>query len=124
MKKNKKILIVEDGDFSVKLYTHLLTDEGYEVIDTPKASEALKLTEEHNPSLIVMDLMLQNGNGFDAIKEIRQNHKFDKTPIIVLSNLSQDSDIKEALNNGASKYFVKSNVRFQQVVETIKEFTK
>jgi CheY-like chemotaxis protein len=124
MSTKKKILIVEDGDFSVKLYTHLLEDEGYEVVSTPRADQAAKLTEEHSPALIIMDLMLQHGNGFAAIADIRKNPKFNKIPIVVLSNLSQEADVKEALAKGANKYMVKSNVRFQKVVETINEMVK
>lgn len=117
----KKILVVEDDKFSFKLYTHLLTEAGYDVISTPKATEALDTANRYNPDFIIMDLMLQDGNGFDVIKQIRKTEKFKTTPIITLSNLGQDSDKKEALRLGANKYFVKSNTRFQEIIKTIDE---
>ncbi len=121
MTKAKKILIIEDNKFSLKLYTHLLSEEGYEIAATPNAKEVMRLAKEHKPNLFIVDLMLQDGNGFSLLKEIRSTDGFKKTPIIVLSNLGQESDIKEATKNGADKYFIKSNIRFQEVIETIKK---
>src|SRR3989338_5179525 len=99
----KKILVVEDDKFSYKLYDHLLTEAGYKVISTPIATEAAKLTKEHKPDLIIMDIMLKDGNGFDATREIRQDPKSKNTPIIAISNLGQKSDIQEAIDNGSKK---------------------
>ena len=124
MSKNKKVLIVEDDQFSLKLYTHLLSEAGYKIVATPNANEVIRLAKKDKPSLFIIDLMLQDGNGFSLIKEIRSTVGFKKTPIIVLSNLGQESDIDEAIKKGANKYFVKSNVRFQEVVETVKKMIK
>ncbi|MDP2684247.1 MAG: response regulator [bacterium] len=120
-KQKKKILIVEDDKFTYKLYTGILSDAGYEVVSTTMASEAVRMVEEHLPDLIIMDLMLQDGNGFDAITEIRKLDCCKTTPIIALSNLGQDADIAEATKRGATKYYVKSNTKFQKIVETIDE---
>ncbi|MEK7625716.1 MAG: response regulator [Patescibacteria group bacterium] len=122
--EKKKILVVEDDKFSFKLYTHLLTEAGYEVASTPRASEAFDLAKQFNPALVIADLMLQDGNGFDVIKKLRQTEQFKNTPIITLSNLGQDADKKEALKVGADKYFVKSNTRFQEIIATIEEMLK
>ena len=117
----KKILIVEDDKFSLKLYSHLLGEEGYEIIATPRASEVARLAEENKPDLFIVDIMLQDGNGFNIIKKIRAIADFKKTPIIALSNLGQEADIDEAKKNGANEYFVKSNTRFQEVIDIVKK---
>ena len=122
--KNNKILIVEDDKFSLKLYSNLLTKEGYEIYATPNANDVSRLIKEKKPNLFIIDLMLQDGNGFDLIKNIRNTTGYKKTPIIVLSNLGQEADIAEATKKGATKYFVKSNVRFQEIIETIKKLLK
>jgi DNA-binding response OmpR family regulator len=123
-KTKKKILIIEDDKFSLKLYSHLLGEEGYEIIATPNADEVIRLAKENKPNLFIVDLMLQNGNGFSIIKSIRSTSGFKKTPIIVLSNLGQESDINEAMKKGADKYFVKSNIRFAEVIDTVKKIIK
>ena len=124
MPTKKKILVVEDDKFSYKLYTHLLTEAGFDVVFTPIATEAVEFVKLHKPNIIIMDLMLKDGNGFDAIRAIRALPNIKQVPIITLSNLSQDADIKEALKIGANKYFVKSNTRFQTIIETINEMLK
>ncbi|MFZ2189977.1 MAG: response regulator [Candidatus Magasanikiibacteriota bacterium] len=121
MKTKKKILIVEDDQFTIKLYTRLLTDTGYQIISTPAASEALSLAKLEKPDLIIMDLMLLDGNGFEVIKQVRKDKTLSKVPIITLSNLGQETDINEALKKGSNKYFVKSNTRFEEVVEAVKK---
>lgn len=121
MKTKKKILIVEDDQFTIKLYTRLLTDNGYETISTPAASEALGLARREKPNLIIMDLMLVDGNGFEVIKQIRKDKNLSTVPIITLSNLGQETDINEAIKKGSNKYFVKSNTRFEEIVEAVKE---
>jgi len=123
-KQAKKILIIEDDQFTIKLYSRLLQDEGYETIHTPIASEAIRLVKTCKPDLVIVDLMLSEGNGFEIIKEIRKMPAFKKIPIITLSNLGQETDIHEAISKGSNKYFVKSNTRFEEVVETVKELIK
>jgi DNA-binding response OmpR family regulator len=123
MSATKKILILEDDKFCLKIYSNLLTEEGYEVISTPRADEVARLATE-KPNLFIVDLMLEGGNGFDVITEIRGLPGFKETPIMVLSNLGQDSDIEEAKKRGASEYLVKSNTRFQQVADVVKKLIK
>ncbi len=120
----KKILIVEDEQFTVKLYSHRLEEEGYEVTATTQASEAIRLAEEKKPDLFIVDLMLEDGNGFDVIKQLRAIAMFKKTPIITLSNLGQETDVSDAIKNGADKYFVKSNTGFQEVIEAVNTYLK
>ncbi|MFH1790271.1 MAG: response regulator [bacterium] len=122
--KKHKILIVEDDQFSLKLYSHLLEEKGYEVIATPTAKDVLRLAKENKPCCFVIDIMLQDGDGFSLIKDLRATPGFKKTPILVLSNLGQEADINEAIKRGADKYYIKSNTRFQELVDTIKEMVK
>src|SRR3989339_278126 len=120
-KQAKKIMIIEDDSFSLKLYASYLEKEGFAVIATPQADEVLRLAKQTKPNLFIVDLMLQGGDGFILVDKIRHTSGFKNTPIIVLSNLGQDSDITRAKKLGANKYFIKSNVRFQEVVDTVRE---
>ena len=124
MDTKKKILIVEDDQFTVKLYTNLLSDAGFSVVNTPIAGEALEMAKREKPDLMILDLMLTDGNGFDVIKQIRQESGLKNIPIITLSNLGQETDINEAIKKGSNKYFVKSNTRFEEVVEAVKQLIK
>src|SRR3990170_3275435 len=91
------VLIVEDEDFLVR---------------------ALK---NKTPSLILLDLLLPKKNGFDVLKEIRQSPEWQLIPVVILSNLGEDSEIKRALELGANDYFVKSQHPIQEVMEKVRE---
>ncbi len=121
MPKKKTILILEDEHFTLKLYSHLLEEEGYEVFATPQANEALIMAKQHKPNLFIIDLMLQDGDGFSVIRQIRQTAGYKKTPIVVLSNLGQETDIREAKEKGATEYLVKSNIRFEDMIKMVKK---
>jgi DNA-binding response OmpR family regulator len=123
-KKAKKIFILEDDSFSIKIYTSRLTKAGYEVATTSTADEVIRLAEDFDPDLFMLDIMVQTGNGFDVIQSLRKHKKFKKTPIITLSNLGDENDIARATKLGANKYFVKSNTRFAEVIEKIDTLMK
>jgi DNA-binding response OmpR family regulator len=116
----KKILILEDDQFALNLYSALLTDDGFNVVATPRAQEAVLRAESPRANLIIVDLMLQDGDGFSAISALRATPGLEKTPIVVLTNLGQEADMEEARKRGANEYLVKSQLRFQEVVDRIK----
>ena len=120
----KKILILEDDSFSQKIYISRLNKENYAVTGTPSAVEVIRLAKKIKPDLFIVDMMVQDGNGFDVVKELRGLKEFKKTPIIALSNLGQEDDIVRAAKAGIDKYFVKSNTRFQEVLEEINKLIK
>lgn len=119
----KKVLIIEDNATTLHIYARKLSGAGYEVIETPTAKDVSRLIETHHPDAIILDLMLQDGDGFDILKTLRSTSPTQKTPIIVLSNLSQQKDIDEATNTGADKYFVKSETNLSEVVEALDSLT-
>lgn len=118
--KKTKILVVEDETFLVKIYSVKLKKEGYDVTLATDGEEAIKMAAETKPDLILLDLILPKLNGFEALEEIRKNASLKKTPVIVLSNLGQEEDIKRAESLGATDYLVKANFSIQDVVSKIK----
>jgi len=71
--------------------------------------------------LILLDLMMPKKNGFEVIQELRLDASFDNIPIIILSNLSQDTDRQKCIDLGVAKYLVKSDTPIRSVVEHIKQ---
>ncbi|EKE06180.1 MAG: hypothetical protein ACD_19C00062G0003 [uncultured bacterium] len=89
-------------------------------------SLAWKKIKKEKPQIILTDIILEGGDGFKLIKKIRRSKDKDiaKTPIIILTELSQNSDRERALDLGATEYFVKSEVSINTIIEKIKELTK
>lgn len=119
-KKKTKILVVEDETFLVKIYSVKLAKEGYDVQIATDGEAAIASAKSFKPDLILLDLILPKVNGFEALEEIRKMPETKDTPVIVLSNLGQQEDVKRAESLGADDYLVKANFSIQDVVEKIK----
>jgi len=120
-KKTSKILMVEDDIFLRKLYRDKLKREGFEFIEAINGVEGVNKIQNEKPDLIILDLMLPIKNGFDVLTEIKQDPKLKKIPVIILTNLGQEDDIKEGLALGANEYLVKTEIRLTEAVEKIKK---
>lgn len=116
------ILIVEDEKFLVRALQDSLTIEGYKVDVAVNGEEAVEKVKAKQPDLILLDILMPKKDGFYVIGELRKNPEWKMIPIIVLSNLGGDAEIKQALTMGASDYFVKSQHSLEEVVEKIKEY--
>jgi len=116
------VLVVEDEDFLVRALKDNLVSEGYSVAVATDGEMVFDELKKKLPSLILLDLLLPKKNGFDVLKEIRQSPEWQLIPVIILSNLGEDSEIKRALELGANDYFVKSQHPIQEVIEKVREY--
>lgn len=121
--KKTKILVIEDDKFLIKAYEDKLTREGFEVIIATDGAEGLKSIGEINPDLVLLDLILPKKDGFEVLAEVNGNsdEKIRSIPILILSNLGQESDVKRGLELGAVDYLIKTNLSIKAVVKKIKE---
>ncbi len=116
------VLIVEDEDFLVRALKDNLVSEGYTVSVATDGEAVFDEIKKKKPSLILLDLLLPKKNGFDVLQEIRSNPEWRLIPVVILSNLGEDSEIKRALELGANDYFVKSQHPIQEVMEKVQEY--
>ena len=105
MSRNTKILIVEDEKSIREVLKLNLQLDDYDVICRDNGKEAIKVAIENDISLIIMDVMLPEVNGVDAVREIKR--KRPELPIIMLSALDQSSDKIKGLKAGADDYMAK-----------------
>ena len=120
----KKILIIEDDSFLQGLASTKLEKDGFEVHAASSGEEAFKHLATDTPEIILCDLVLPEMDGFTIIKNIRADAKTATTPIIVFSNLSEEKDVKQAKDNGATEFMVKSNFTLDELSDKIKEILK
>lgn len=116
-----KILIIEDDKFLLKLYSDKLRHEGFEVFVSLTGEEGLNKILTEKPDLVILDLILPGKNGFEVLSEIKLNRKTKNIPVIILTNLGQESDIKRGLELGAAAYLVKTEFSMNQLAEIVKE---
>ena len=118
--KKIRILIVEDDKFLIKLYNDKLTRAGLEVSMAISGEEGLAKVENEKPDIVLLDVILPQKNGFDILSELKLNPDTKNIPVIILTNLGQESDIKTGLDLGAEDYLVKTDFSINKLPEKVK----
>lgn len=120
----KKILMVEDDEFLRSIAVKRLEKEGYEVVISTDGSDAVKLAQGENPSLVLLDLLLPGISGFDILEKLKADAPTKDIPVIIFSNLGQKEDIEKAQKLGANDFLIKANFTLDFLVEKLKGYIK
>ena len=121
--EDKKIhlLVVEDDEFLVKMYESGLTKEGFDVTTAGNGEEGLQKAGEIKPDLILLDLIMPKMDGFTCLEKLKEDNAIKRIPVVILSNLGQDSDIKRGMEMGAEGYLIKTDFTVKQVAEKVRK---
>jgi two-component system alkaline phosphatase synthesis response regulator PhoP len=115
-----KILVVEDEQVLAKVFQEKFEKAHYDVKIAVDGEAALSEAKSFNPDVIVLDLVLPKKNGFDVLSELKADDSLKIIPVVVVSNLGEDEDIKRALSLGAIDYFVKAQHPINEIVSKVK----
>jgi len=115
----KNILIVEDEALIAGLLSNSLKRSGYEVTNATTAEDALSEMRTTAFDVILLDLVLAGMHGFDFLRAIKQDKRFRHIPVIITSNMGDESEIQKGLALGAASYIVKSNVLPSDIVVAV-----
>ena len=122
-KSQKKILIVEDDQFLREFYQELLQSEGYLVDVAGDGEVGLQKAKQGGFSLILLDIMMPKKDGVSVLKELKASPPQNPNgPVVCLTNLGNDTIIKQCFDLGASGYLVKSAINPDQVLTEIKSY--
>jgi len=103
----KSILIVEDDDFSMKLFSDLLQVHGFDTLQSTDGLDTLQLARAHRPDLIIMDIQLPKISGFDHIRMLKADHDLKHIPVIAVTALAMRGDEKKTIEAGFDGYLSK-----------------
>lgn len=104
----RKVLIVDDSNLVHSMYRQMLTKYDCDFLDAMNGMEALKLVEQENEiDLILLDVDMPVMNGLRFLEQYKNNPGGADIPIIVISTLGKEKDIKRGLELGASGYIIK-----------------
>ncbi len=120
----KKILFVEDEPTLQKAVGEILTQEDFKVLSALDGEKGLESIKKEAPDLVLLDLILPKKDGFEVLKEMKEDEKLKDIPVIVLTNLEGTGDVEKALSLGATTYLVKANYELEDVVKMIKQTLK
>jgi DNA-binding response OmpR family regulator len=119
--KKEKILIVEDEAFLLDMYKIKFKQEGFEVISAVDGNEAIKTAKTEEPDIVLLDILIPEIDGFEVLKELKEDPATKSIPVLIFSNFSQKEEIEKGLSLGAVDFFVKTNYTPAQVLEKIKD---
>lgn len=118
------LLVVEDDPFLSSLLKARLNTEGFNVLYAADGEVALTILREQKPDLMLMDLILPKKSGFEVMETMQTDPQVNKVPIIIISNLGQDSDVARGKELGAVAYFIKAKTSIDYLVEQAKNYIK
>ncbi|MDO8560918.1 MAG: response regulator [bacterium] len=119
------VLIVEDDKFLSTLLSEKLQREGIFVVSAENGEEALiKMKADPQPQVILLDLLLPIVDGFEVLRRMREDQELKRIPVLVLSNLGQESDIKRAKDLGAVDYMVKAYFTPGEIVDKVRRIIR
>ena len=119
--RQPKVLVVDDDQALLEMYTMRLKEEAFEVIDARNGEEALARAVDSKPDVILLDVMMPKVNGFDVLDILKSTPETKKIPVLILTVLIQDADRERGLKAGAEDYLVKSETMPGQVIEKVKQ---
>ena len=120
----KSILFVEDDSFLVDIYVTKLKEIGLSVTTAVDGEECLRKIEKQVPDILLLDIVLPHNNGWEILRKIKKNDKYNKVKVIILSNLGQKEEVKKGLKLGAEKYLIKAHYTPSEVVKEIRKILK
>lgn len=120
-KKNAIMLIVEDDEVLLRALYLKFVDAGYTISSATDGETAVKVAQRVTPDVVLLDLILPKMDGFEVLRILKSDPKTKKIPVIVLSNLGADSDMQRAKSLGAIEYFVKADIRLDELQQKVAE---
>lgn len=120
--KKKKILVVDDEDSVREIYRHEFTNSGYDVVAAADGEEGLLKAGEEVPQIILMDIMMPKMSGIEVLRALKENELTKNIPVLLLTNLGEETIIKEGFELGADGYLLKVSYTPAQVVEEVNKF--
>ncbi len=124
MNESAKVLLIEDDQSLLKIYSNKLRNNGYDVSVATTGDEGLRKAQTDIHNIVLLDLILPGTDGFEVLKELKSHEKTKDVPVVILSNLGQEADIKRGEELGAVDYLVKSDVSLMDLVDKVRKYIK
>jgi DNA-binding response OmpR family regulator len=102
-----KILIVDDEPNIVMSLEYAFKKKGFKVFIARDGGEALEIIKNHIPDVVLLDVMMPNVDGYETLKQIKNNKNLEATKVVFLTAKNKASDIEKGLEMGADKYLTK-----------------
>ena len=119
----KKVLIVEDNELNMKLFSDLLDAHGYEVRQTREGLKAISIAKEFEPDLILMDIQLPEVSGLEVTKWLKDDKGLSDIPVVAVTAFAMKGD-EEKIRQGGCEAYIAKPISVGHFLETVKQFTQ
>ena len=102
-----KIIVVDDDKASTALFEQVLLMNGYEVVSLNESRKTIEVANDSHPDLFIIDLMMPEPDGFKLCRMLRSDPNYRRTPILIVTALSDVDSRLVAIGAGANDYLVK-----------------
>lgn len=120
--KKAHIILIEDDPILSKVINEELKIAGYDVDLAMDGEYGLELVKTKKPDLVLLDLILPKKHGFDVLADMKKSPETQSIPVIILTMLGSDDDIKKGIKLGANDYIVKSQHAVGEIIEKVDNF--
>lgn len=107
MNNPARILVADDNETNRDILATRLEANGYEVLHAADGEQALVITQEHRPDLVLLDIMMPKLDGIEVCKRVKADGSLPFTPIILVTAKAESEDVVEGLDAGADEYLTK-----------------
>jgi len=114
------ILLVEDDPSLIDVYSITFTHENFRIEVAHDGEECLQKVKTIMPDLILLDIMMPEMNGIQALEKLKADTKTKDIPVLILSNIAENTYEIRALQLGALQYLIKSQYLPMDVVNIVK----
>ncbi|MEK7595725.1 MAG: response regulator [Patescibacteria group bacterium] len=118
------VLLVEDEEDIRNVYAEVLIEEGFKVVGAADGDTGLKSALNDKWDVLLLDIMLPGEDGLQILKSVKENIRLKFKPVILLTNLGNESIVNQAFKEGADGYLVKSQITPDQIVKEIRQYLK
>jgi DNA-binding response OmpR family regulator len=105
--KRKKILLVDDSGTILMMEKMILSREPYELVTARDGLEAVQKAASERPDLILLDVVMPNLTGFEALKQLRAAEATRETPVIMVTTRGEADNVESGYASGCSDYITK-----------------
>lgn len=119
--KNKKVLLVEDDSLLANILMDSLVREKFDAVNIKDGLQVMEAAKKFQPDVVLLDLILPGLDGFEVLRQLKDDNKLKTVPVFIISNLDSISEVKSAKALGAEDYFIKANTDIEKIIKVIKK---
>lgn len=121
MSNQKKVLIVEDNELNLKLFSDLLEANNLKTLHNTDGKLVKEIARQEKPALIIMDIQLPGISGIDIIQSLKADEELKKIPIVAVTAFAMQEDKDSILNAGCEEYISKP-ISISLFLDTVKKY--